>query len=91
MSTLIDVIFNFLTTGLYRKIVSYVLLRSGLGSPTDIAVVREATGTSLYCRLLKPETDTGLSYDLCSLNPLLATSKITVHRIFTNQVLNPTQ
>ncbi|KAL5510723.1 hypothetical protein EMCRGX_G006320 [Ephydatia muelleri] len=29
--------------GLYRKIVSYVLLRSGLGSPTDIAVVREAT------------------------------------------------
>eukprot|EP00731_Ephydatia_muelleri_P039091 Em1095g1a len=30
-------------TGLYRKIVSYVLLRSGLGSPTDIAVVREAT------------------------------------------------
>ncbi|CAB3982799.1 Hypothetical predicted protein [Paramuricea clavata] len=30
--------------GLYRKIVSCVLLRSGLGSPTDIAVVREATG-----------------------------------------------
>ena len=30
---------------LYRKIVSAVLLRSGLGSPTDIAVVREATGT----------------------------------------------
>lgn len=29
---------------LYRKIVSYVLLRSGLGSPTDIKVVREATG-----------------------------------------------
>ncbi len=29
---------------LYRKIVSYVLLRSGLGSPTDIAIVREATG-----------------------------------------------
>lgn len=28
---------------LYRKIVSAVLLRSGLGSPTDIAVVREAT------------------------------------------------
>ncbi|XP_075058849.1 cilia- and flagella-associated protein 206 [Mixophyes fleayi] len=28
---------------LYRKIVSYVLLRSGLGSPTDIKVVREAT------------------------------------------------
>ena len=32
---------------LYRKIVSAVLLRSGLGSPTDIAVVREATGKSL--------------------------------------------
>ena len=31
---------------LYRKIVSAVLLRSGLGSPTDIAVVREATGKS---------------------------------------------
>lgn len=30
--------------GLYRKIVSYVLLRSGLGSPTDINTVREATG-----------------------------------------------
>ncbi|XP_053566495.1 cilia- and flagella-associated protein 206 isoform X2 [Bombina bombina] len=28
---------------LYRKIVIYVLLRSGLGSPTDIKVVREAT------------------------------------------------
>lgn len=32
---------------LYRKIVSAVLLRSGLGSPTDIAVVREATGKKL--------------------------------------------
>ncbi|XP_036174257.1 cilia- and flagella-associated protein 206 [Myotis myotis] len=28
---------------LYRKIVSYVLLRSGVGSPTDLKVVREAT------------------------------------------------
>ncbi|XP_037375958.1 cilia- and flagella-associated protein 206 [Talpa occidentalis] len=28
---------------LYRKIVSYVLLHSGLGSPTDIRIVREAT------------------------------------------------
>ncbi|XP_048350760.1 cilia- and flagella-associated protein 206 isoform X2 [Sphaerodactylus townsendi] len=27
----------------YRKMVSYVLLRSGLGSPTDIKVIREAT------------------------------------------------
>ncbi|XP_053143263.1 cilia- and flagella-associated protein 206 isoform X2 [Hemicordylus capensis] len=27
----------------YRKIVSYVLLRSGLGSPTDVKVIREAT------------------------------------------------
>jgi hypothetical protein len=32
---------------LYRKIVSAILLRSGLGSPTDISVVREATG-NLY-------------------------------------------
>lgn len=30
---------------LYRKIVTAVLLRSGLGSPTDIAVVREATAS----------------------------------------------
>ena len=29
---------------LYRKMVSYLLLRSGLGSATDIAVVREASG-----------------------------------------------
>ncbi|CAK6446786.1 unnamed protein product [Pipistrellus nathusii] len=28
---------------LYRKIVSYVLLRSGVGSPTDLKIVREAT------------------------------------------------
>ncbi|XP_074189379.1 cilia- and flagella-associated protein 206 isoform X3 [Rhinolophus sinicus] len=28
---------------LYRKVVSYMLLRSGLGSPTDIKIVREAT------------------------------------------------
>lgn len=28
---------------------SCVLLRSGLGSPTDIAVVREATGLSVCC------------------------------------------
>lgn len=33
---------------LYRKIVSAVLLRSGLGSPTDIAVVREATGNGTH-------------------------------------------
>ena len=32
---------------LYRKIVSAILLRSGLGSPTDISVVREATGDLL--------------------------------------------
>ena len=35
---------NVVFIALYRKIVSYVLLRSGLGSPTDIGVVREATG-----------------------------------------------
>lgn len=33
---------------LYRKIVSYVLLKSGLGSPTDIGVVREATGIHVH-------------------------------------------
>lgn len=36
--------------GLYRKIVSCVLLRSGLGSPTDITVVREATGNPFWFR-----------------------------------------
>jgi len=30
---------------LYRKTVSYVLLRTGLGSATDVSVVREATGS----------------------------------------------
>lgn len=38
---------------MYRKIVSVVLLRSGLGAPTDIGVVREATGSintlTQYC------------------------------------------
>ena len=28
---------------LYRRIVSYILLESGLGSPTDIAIVKETT------------------------------------------------
>ena len=37
---------------LYRKIVSYVLLRSGLGSPTDIGVVREATGKNYFPQYL---------------------------------------
>ena len=53
VKVLIDII------ALYRKIVSYVLLRSGLGLPTDIAVVREATGkncnynySTLYSRFL---------------------------------------
>ena len=32
---------------LYRKIVSAILLRSGLGSPTDISVVKEATGIKI--------------------------------------------
>ena len=33
---------------LYTRIVSCVLLRSGLGSPTDIGVVREATGIKAF-------------------------------------------
>lgn len=28
----------------YQKIVTYALLRSGLGSPTDIEAIREVTG-----------------------------------------------
>ena len=43
---------------LYRKIVSAVLLRSGLGSPTDIAVVREATGELYYYVYTGQETNT---------------------------------
>lgn len=39
---------------LYRKIVSYLLLRSGLGSPTDIKVVREATGKKYTPFLFHP-------------------------------------
>ncbi|XP_033102810.1 cilia- and flagella-associated protein 206-like [Anneissia japonica] len=42
--------------GLYRKIVSAVLLRSGLGSPTDIAVVREATAA---LQSIFPQTELG--------------------------------
>ncbi|XP_040284678.1 cilia- and flagella-associated protein 206 [Bufo bufo] len=41
---------------LYRKIVSYVLLRSGLGSPTDIKVVREATAA---LQSIFPHTELG--------------------------------
>lgn len=42
--------------GLYRRIVSCVLLRSGLGSPTDIAVVREATAA---LQSVFPQTELG--------------------------------
>ncbi len=39
---------------LYRKIVSAILLRSGLGSPTDISVVREATGKLFFkCSIIR--------------------------------------
>ncbi|XP_048585340.1 cilia- and flagella-associated protein 206-like isoform X2 [Nematostella vectensis] len=41
---------------LYRKIVSCVLLRSGLGSPTDIGVVREATAA---LQSVFPQTELG--------------------------------
>ncbi|XP_065071282.1 cilia- and flagella-associated protein 206-like [Rhopilema esculentum] len=41
---------------LYRKIVSYILLRSGLGSPTDIAAVREATAA---LQSVFPQTELG--------------------------------
>ncbi|XP_078717422.1 cilia- and flagella-associated protein 206 [Lampetra fluviatilis] len=41
---------------LYRKVVSYVLLSSGLGSPTHIAVVREATAA---LQSVFPQTDLG--------------------------------
>ncbi|XP_069743475.1 cilia- and flagella-associated protein 206 isoform X2 [Narcine bancroftii] len=41
---------------LYRKVVSYVLLHSGLGSPTDIRVVREATAA---LQSVFPQTELG--------------------------------
>ncbi|KAK2176817.1 hypothetical protein NP493_637g01014 [Ridgeia piscesae] len=41
---------------LYRKMVSAVLLRSGLGSPTDIGVVREATAA---LQSVFPQTELG--------------------------------
>lgn len=31
---------------LYRRIVSYIVLRSGMGSPADVHTVKEATGRS---------------------------------------------
>jgi hypothetical protein len=42
--------------GLYRKIVSYILLRSGLGSATDIIVVRE---TSAALQSVFPPSELG--------------------------------
>ncbi|XP_020734793.2 cilia- and flagella-associated protein 206 isoform X4 [Odocoileus virginianus] len=41
---------------LYRKVVSYVLLRSGLGSPTDLKIVREATAA---LQSVFPQTELG--------------------------------
>ncbi|XP_067841008.1 cilia- and flagella-associated protein 206 [Heptranchias perlo] len=41
---------------LYRKVVSYILLHSGLGSPTDISVVREATAA---LQSVFPQTELG--------------------------------
>lgn len=32
---------------LYRRIITYILLRSGMGSPTDVNTVQEATGFTL--------------------------------------------
>ncbi|XP_050806082.1 cilia- and flagella-associated protein 206 isoform X4 [Gopherus flavomarginatus] len=46
---------------IYRKIVSYVLLRSGLGSPTDIKVVREATAA---LQSVFPQTELGVFLSL---------------------------
>ncbi|XP_006264514.1 cilia- and flagella-associated protein 206 isoform X2 [Alligator mississippiensis] len=45
----------------YRKIVSYVLLRSGLGSPTDIKAVREATAA---LQSVFPQTEMGVFLSL---------------------------
>jgi hypothetical protein len=48
---------------LYRKIVSYVLLKSGLGSPTELAVVREATAA---LQSVFPQTELGVFMALTS-------------------------
>ncbi len=60
--------------GLYRKIVSYALLRSGLGSPTEIAVVREATGV---CITLPTE----VKYNYCNKYAVFLVMACTATRI----------
>ncbi|KAI3378482.1 hypothetical protein SNEBB_007020 [Seison nebaliae] len=47
---------------LYRKIVSYILLKSGLGSPTNIVVVRETTAA---LQSVFPISDIGTFLALC--------------------------
>ncbi|XP_018599039.1 cilia- and flagella-associated protein 206 [Scleropages formosus] len=42
--------------GLYRKIVSYILLRSGMGSPTNLSTVRETTAA---LRSVFPQSELG--------------------------------
>jgi len=54
-----------LLAALYRKIVSYVLLRSGLGSSTEIPVVREATAA---LQSVFPQTELGTFMALSKLD-----------------------
>ncbi|KAK2856608.1 hypothetical protein Q5P01_005343 [Channa striata] len=42
---------------LYRKIITYILLRSGMGSPTDVTTVREATAA---LQSVFPQTELGV-------------------------------
>jgi len=71
---------------LYRKIVSAVLLRSGLGSPTDIAVVREATA-ALNSIFPATELGTFLALDRKDKERQLAelTSLVTGIRLFNKE------
>ncbi|KAM4633453.1 cilia- and flagella-associated protein 206 [Polymixia lowei] len=46
--------------GLYRKIIGYILLRSGMGSPTDVNAVRETTA-ALQSVFPQPEVGTFMS------------------------------
>ncbi|XP_065649778.1 cilia- and flagella-associated protein 206 isoform X3 [Hydra vulgaris] len=72
---------------LYVRIVSYLILRSGLGSPTDINVVRESTAA---LRSVFPQTELGSFLQLSKLDKerqlVELTSIVTGIRLFNKSV-----
>jgi len=66
---------------LYRKIVSYILLQSGLGSPTDIAVVREATGKFVYIKWIPINTTLLLQQKLMCLLCIYFMHSVTLYDV----------